>query len=220
MAELTVYFFRHGITDRNEMGRMCGRTNALVSEKGWKELHKLKKKYEYPQVEKVFCSPAIRCRETASVLFPGQDPKIVENFWEYDFGALEDTPVDELAARGDFDKWLEQTNDCGYPEGESLLEAKFRAMAAMTRVVKECREQGLTKVAVVAHGEILNLLVSMAMETEEPMESFMLTPNGMGFHARLYTEDWFFRRQKMEFLGFLPEGAKRPKASDSPYFRK
>lgn len=219
MAEVTIYFFRHGLTYGNVEGHMCGRTDTLVCRQGWEELYHLKENYEYPQVERVYASPAIRCRETASVLFPGQTPKIVDNFWEMDFGEWEDVPVDCSEGAG-FEKWLAQDSDCGFPEGESILECRFRAMAAVTRVIKECREEGLTRVAVIAHGEVLGCLMQMALVTEEPAEAFALTPNGMGYEVKVDTERWFFEEQKMYFVQFLPEGAKRPKAEDSPFFHK
>lgn len=219
MAELKVYFFRHGLTYGNVEAKMCGRTDTLVCRKGWDDLYHLKDNYEYPEVERVYCSPAIRCRETASVLFPGMRPKIVENFWEMDFGTWEDIPVDCSQGAG-FEKWLNQDPDCGFPEGESILECQFRAMAAMTRVIKECKEEGISKVAVVAHGEVLSCLMTMALVTDEPASSFTLTPNGMGYEVAVDTEKWFWEEQKLYFVRFLPEGAKRPKAEDSPFFKK
>lgn len=219
MAELTVYFIRHGITDRNEAGKCCGRTDALVSPTGWKELYRLKENYEYPTVEKVYASPAIRCRETVSVFFPGQDPTLLDGFWELDFGEGEDQFASELAKLPQFEKWLHQDLDCMFPGGESLLEARFRVQSAMTKLVMDCAVHGIQTAAVVAHGEILSLLMSGCLITEESPEAFTLCPNGMGYVAVLDTEDWF-REQKMTFQGFLPEGAERPKPEDSPYFSK
>ena len=219
MAKLSVYFFRHGLTYGNKEARMCGRTDTLVCKEGWEELYQLKEEYEYPEVERVYASPAIRCRETASVLFPEHTPKIVQNFWEMDFGTWENQPVD-LSYEHEFEKWNNQDPDCGFPEGESILECRYRAVAAMTRVIKECQEEGITKVAIVAHGEVLSCLLDMTLITDEPKAAFMLCPNGMGYEAVLDTEKWFWEEQKMEFVRFLPEGAPRPNPEDSPFFSK
>lgn len=219
MSELKIYFIRHGLTDRNCQGKVCGRTDALVCEEGRKALYELRDQYEYPGVEKVYSSPAIRCRETAAVFYPDQEPELIENFWEYDFGEGEDQPVSELAKLPVFEKWIPQDPDFGLPGGETLLEAQFRAMAGMTRLVKDCMDHDLHEVALVAHGEILYLLMMACLVTEEPREAFQLCPNGMGYIAVLDTKKWF-REQRMEFAGFLPEGAKRPRPEDSPYFSK
>ena len=93
-------------------------------------------------------------------------------------------------------------------------------MAAMTRVIKECREEGISKVAVVAHGEVLACLMSMALVTDEPASAFTLTPNGMGYEVTVDTDKWFWGEPKLYFVKYLPEGAERPKAEDSPFFRE
>lgn len=223
MAKLSVYFFRHAFTYGNKEAKMCGRTDTLVCKEGWDELYQLKENYDYPEVDRVYTSPAIRCRETASVLFPEHTPKLVQNFWEMDFGTLENQPVNgsfEAAFEEGFEKWLRQDPDCGFPDGESILECRYRAVAAMTRVIKECQEEGLTKVAVIAHGEVLSCLLDMTLITDEPKSAFTLCPNGMGYEVVLDTEEWFWKEQKMEFVQFLPVGAPRLKPEDSPFFAK
>lgn len=218
MAQIKVYLFRHGLTYGNVEARMCGRTDTLVCREGWEELYHLKENYEYPKVEKVFTSPAIRCRETASVLFPGQTPELIHNFWEMDFGEAENAEVADHTLIPDYEKWLRQDPDFSCKGGESILECKYRAVAAMTRVVKTCMEEELSEVAVVAHGEVLGCLLDMALVTEEPREAFMLCPNGMGYAVTIDTKEWFFEKQKMYFDTFMPVGAPRPNLEDSPFF--
>ncbi len=44
---------------------------------------------EYPEADLVFVSPMRRCLETAEVLYPGQEPVVIEEFRECDFGLFE-----------------------------------------------------------------------------------------------------------------------------------
>lgn len=219
MAQVNVYFIRHGLTYYNSIGCCCGRTDALVCEEGRKELIKLRENYEYPKVEQVYTSPAIRCRETADVFFPNQNQEVVYGFWELDFGEFEKQPMASINGMEAYDKWLRQDLDCRFPGGETLLEARFRVQSAMTRIVTDCIEKGYSEIAIVAHGEILSLLMSACLVTTEPREAFMLCPNGMGYAAVLNTDTWF-EEQKMNFNGYIPEGAPRLKPEDSPYFVK
>lgn len=219
MSKIKVYFVRHGLTNRNIRGAFCGRTNALVSEEGRAELHKLRAEYHYPDVERVFCSPAIRCRETASILYPNHEPEPLEVFWEQNFGEIEDKSLLEWGDTENMEKWINQDLSCIFPGGESILEAKFRSMAAMTHLIQRCIEDNLKEVAIVAHGQIMGLLLKSCLVTDEPAESFLLCPNGMGYVGEVDTNEWF-NEQKILFTGFLPEGASRPKAEDSPYFKK
>lgn len=217
MHQLKVTFIRHGETQSNVLGLISGRSDVLVSQKGWQGLKDLKASYSYPTVEKVYASPAIRCRETASVLFPEHSPMLIDGFWEFDFGDYDDRPVGEMYAAIDPKKWLRQDSDLVFPGGESLLEGSFRARAAMTRVVADAKGKGLHEVAVVSHGETLSLLLQYCLITEESRESFILCPNGMGYSVTLDADAWF-EDQKFYFDAFVPEGAPRPKPEDSPYF--
>ena len=201
----------------NQLSLFCGRTDALLAKEGWEELIELKETYNYPAVERGYSSPAVRCRETAAVFYPGMDPIIKERLWEFDFGQGEKTPAPSYKGTDLFAAWLRQDPDCMFPGGETLLEARFRIRAAMTRIIMECREDGIGSIAVVAHGSILASLMKVCLKPEEYADSFLLCPNGMGLVGLVDTETWF-SRQEIVFEECLPKGAPRLKPEDSPYF--
>lgn len=216
--DLKVYFVRHGMTITNEEGRFGGTTDTLLTRQGWADLYRLKETYEYPAVEKVFSSPAVRCRETASVLYPEHVPVILEGLWEYKFGKMENHLVSDFLDQPVWRKWLDQDPDCSFADdGETLLEASFRVRAAMTRIVKDALDNELGRIAVIAHGEILALLMDATLQSNESADAFKLCPNGMGVVASLNKQGWF-KKQTMRFEGFLPEGAPRLRPEDSPFF--
>ena len=219
MNKLTVYFIRHGTTTMNKQGRFCGSTDALLDPDGWDELRKLKKEYDIPDVERVYCSPAIRCRETASVYYPDKEPILKEGLWECDFGQGEKTPASDYAGTDFFKDWLKQRPDIAFPEGESLLEVSFRALSAMTRIVYECKRDGITTIAVVAHGIVLARLMDASLIPKKYASEFTLSPNGMGLIGTVDMNQWF-SSQRIRFKTFFPKGAPRLKPEDSPYFAK
>lgn len=217
MNKMTVSFFRHGETQSNVEGRCAGRTDILITETGRQQLKNLKENYEYPQVEKVFSSPAIRCRETSAILFPEMEPEFVPGFWEMDYGILDNKPVDILSEQVGKERWLSRDYSAFFPGGESFLEESFRAQAAMTRVIQRCIEENYSNIAVVAHGDILNSLTRACLDTDEDMRNFLICPNGMGFEVTVDKEQWF-QKQRLSFVRFLPEGAKRIKPEETPFF--
>ena len=221
MSKLTIYFIRHGTTRMNIEGKFCGRTDTVLDPKGWEELFELKETYQdqIPIVDRIYCSPAIRCRETASVYFPGQKLYINEDLWEFDFGIKEGCSAPKMFGTETFNIWLAQEPDCGFIGGETLLEAKFRALSAMTRIVHECRTHNISTIAVVAHGAILARTMRACLVPEEYKDSFSLCPNGMGLVGTVDTDQWF-ETQEIQFERFFPEGAPRLKPEDSPYFAK
>lgn len=219
-GDLEIYFYRHGITECNEKGLFAGVIDPEVCEAGWKNLHFLKEHYEFPEVDHVYASPLIRTQQTASVYFPDQKPTIIEGLHEQDFGVTEGKKavdifeVPELAHA-----WHKQKPDYGFEAGETMLEAKLRIMSAITHIIQNAKENGYKKIAIVSHGQILNLFTAQCFITEESAEAFSLTPNGMGFEACVDWDLWF-QEQKMYFVRFLPEGAERPNPKDSPYFSR
>lgn len=217
MSKFTVYFVRHGLSTSNEKGMLCGSAGALVSEARRSERKELKR-LSCPEADHLYASPAIRCRETAAILYPGMEPELVENFWEYRFGEMENRPASEIMEGATGQKWLEQAPDLGFPGGETLMETQLRALAGMTHVVAEVRRNGYKKVAVVAHGEVFSLLFQAALASDQSPEAFLLCPNGMGVAAEVDCETWF-RERRMDFLEFFPSGAPRLKPEDSPYFQ-
>lgn len=217
MSRLTIYFIRHGTTTMNLQGRFCGSTDALLDPQGWEELRQLKEDYDIPDVERVYSSPAIRCRETASVYYPDQEPVIKEGLWECDFGEGEKTPAPDYAGTEFFDDWVSQRPDIAFPGGESLLEVSFRALSAMTRIVYECRRDGITTIAIVAHGIVLARLMDASLTPHEYAAQFTLSPNGMGLVGSLDMDQWF-KEQTITLEKYFPEGAPRMKPEDSPYF--
>lgn len=218
MAKLIVHFVRHGMTKGNIEGKFIGWTDILLVEQGRDELKALKEQFEYPKVDQVFSSPLVRTRETADILFPDHDPILVPGLKEFYFGDLEAVGTKEIAKQIDMNKWIAHEPDCMFPGGESILEARFRVMGAMTRIIHRCIENGYQEVAVIAHGTIIRTLVEACLVTTEDMRNFMMTPNGMGLTTTVDTEEWF-KTQKLTFVKYLPEGAKRPAPEDFPFYK-
>ena len=78
---LKLWLVRHGMTEGNSHQRYIGVTDEPLCEEG----RKLLEKFTYPAVQALFVSPLKRCRETASILFPKGEQRIVPLLAECDF---------------------------------------------------------------------------------------------------------------------------------------
>ena len=78
MKNYRLYLIRHGITQGNLDGVYmgCGTDEPLCAQ-GRAQLAALKDRFSYPQVSTVFSSPLQRAIETAELLFPEAQQKIV-----------------------------------------------------------------------------------------------------------------------------------------------
>ena len=82
---LKIYLIRHGQTPGNKLKRYIGTTDEQLSQEGREFLEKL----SYPMPESLYVSPLLRCVETAGILFPKKESRIIEELSECNFGEFE-----------------------------------------------------------------------------------------------------------------------------------
>ena len=97
MRTLKIHLIRHGATDANVLGQYIGcKTDTPLSPEGLNELRLLKENMEYPEIDCLYSSPMLRCKQTAAVLYPEKETVSVDNLREYDFGSFEGKTAAEL----------------------------------------------------------------------------------------------------------------------------
>ncbi len=217
MGRITIYFFRHGETISNIEGKCVGRTDIPVSDEGLEKLKEIKSSYDIPDVQLIFSSPAKRAVATAKVYYPDKSPIVFEQLWEVDYGAVDNEPFDVLSKAVGNGSYFSKDPSVMYPGGESYLEASFRIRAGITRVISRCISENADSAAIFFHGDIMDTLFKVCLETDRSRDEFILCPNGLGYRCSVDSIKWF-EDQKIYFEEFIPEGAPRPRPEDSPYF--
>ena len=81
----TITLIRHGKTSGNREKRYVGITDEALSSEGELEI----KTRAYPKADIVFSSPMMRCLETAKIIYPDQEPIVIPELRETDFGRFE-----------------------------------------------------------------------------------------------------------------------------------
>ena len=82
MKSYIIHFIRHGSIDDTLAGKYIGTTDPPLSDRGRMDLRKLDYEYKYPGTQVVFTSPLKRCTETAKILYPEQNPLVIDNLSE------------------------------------------------------------------------------------------------------------------------------------------
>lgn len=180
MKTLKIHLIRHGITDGNILGQYIGaKTDLPLSPEGLKELQLLRENYEYPQIEALYSSPMLRCKQTGAVLFPDFPPICVENLREYDFGDFEGKTATELEHNPEFIKWTSGANTTP-PNGEDNAEFVKRLCVGLNQIVLDMLEKGIQNSAVIMHGGAMMMLLSAcAVPRQKPVE--WTSDSGRGF---------------------------------------
>lgn len=142
---MKIYLIRHGQTEGNSEKRYIGRTDEPLSNVGMAQVNHL----VLPKVDKVICSPMLRCRQTAELIFGKVPFEVVLDLRETDFGMFEGKNAQELVNSLEYRKWVDSGCQGKIPQGETVSEFKKRCCDAFEKVVRENPENTL---AFVVHG--------------------------------------------------------------------
>ena len=202
MLTYKIHILRHGLTQANLEGRYIGRSDPPLCEQGRAQLRELAAGCEYPSVQRVYTSPLLRARQTAEMIYPGQEQETVDKLRELDFGDFEGKTAAELEHDQAFRAWIAAPPSARTPNGESGADLLGRAVEAAAYIFAQMMEQRMTDAAVVTHGTlIMNLLAVMGL----PQRSLLRwnTQPGAGYTLLLTPQMWM-RDHKFEVYGQIP----------------
>ena len=201
MRTLRIHLIRHGATDANYDGRYIGcNTDLPLAPEGLNELRLLKDDMEYPEIERLYSSPMLRCRQTGAVLYPDFEPVTVEELKEYDFGSFENKTAAELESNPNFIPWTSGRLSAP-PGGEDNSEFIKRICVGFNKIVLDMIESGLTESAVIMHGGAIMMLLGVsAVPRHKPVE--WTADNGRGYSVRV-TPSLYHKSGVIEVYGIV-----------------
>lgn len=201
MRTLKIHLIRHGATDANYDGRYIGcKTDLPLAPEGLNELRMLKDDIDYPEIERLYSSPMLRCRQTGAVLYPDFEPVTVEELKEYDFGSFENKTAAELESNPSFIPWTSGRLSAP-PGGEDNSEFIKRICVGFNKIVLDMIESGLTESAVIMHGGAIMMLLGVsAVPRSKPVE--WTADNGRGYSVRV-TPSLYHKSGVIEVYGIV-----------------
>ena len=201
MRTLKIHLIRHGATDANYDGRYIGcKTDLPLAPEGLNELRLLKDDIDYPEIERLYSSPMLRCRQTGAVLYPDFEPVTVEELKEYDFGSFENKTAAELESNPNFIPWTSGRLSAP-PGGEDNSEFIKRICVGFNKIVLDMIEGGLTESAVIMHGGAIMMLLGVsAVPRNKPVE--WTADNGRGYSVRV-TPSLYHKSGVIEVYGIV-----------------
>lgn len=201
MRTLKIHLIRHGATDANYDGRYIGcKTDLPLAPEGLNELRLLKDDIDYPEIERLYSSPMLRCRQTGAVLYPDFEPVTVEKLKEYDFGSFENKTAAELESNPNFIPWTSGRLSAP-PGGEDNSEFIKRICVGFNKIVLDMIENGLTESAVIMHGGAIMMLLGVsAVPRSKPVE--WTADNGRGYSVRV-TPSLYHKSGVIEVYGIV-----------------
>ena len=179
MKTFKIHLIRHGLTEGNLKQQYIGTTDLPLAGVGVTELQRLKEESDYPRVDKVYSSPMLRCRQTANILYPGKDVKLVDNMREIDFGEFEGKTANELESLPSYADWAAGRINAA-PGGEDNTEFAKRLCVGLNEIVRDMMASGAEHSAVIMHGGAIMMLLSACAVPRKNMVEWTC-PAGSGF---------------------------------------
>lgn len=187
MKTYKIHLIRHGITDANTQGLYIGnRTDLPLSPEGVRDLQQTRQSAEYPEIEKLYSSPLLRCKQSANIIYPGFEPCVIDELTEYDFGDFEGKTAQQLELMPEYAEWTNGKISAP-PGGEETSDFIKRQALALNMIVRDMMANSITNSAVIMHGgAIMMLLASCAVPRKRSVEwtsdpgcgySIMVTPS-------------------------------------------
>lgn len=206
MKTFKLHLIRHGLTRGNLEGLYVGSgTDLPLCPEGRDALLGLQARFAYPQPSIVFTSPLARAVQTADLLFPAAEQRLViDDLREAHFGCFEGRKMAELVKDPEFARWMDPT--AGYTPQGAEPTAAFHARCGSTlmKLFEYMMKAGLPEAACVTHGGVLmSMLAQKALPRRKP-EDWMADP-GCGYTVQTDSALWM-RDSLVEAVEVLPLG--------------
>lgn len=163
--EIKLTLIRHGAAKSNLEHRYLGTTDEPLSAEGKQALFIKKESGLYPNPDKLFISPMLRCRQTAEILFPDVASWEIPEWTEMDFGQFECKNYKELNGNTAYQAWIDSEGELPFPDGESREHFRERVLRGFRKFLADVRKGNsphiVPETVAVVHGGTIMALCSV-----------------------------------------------------------
>ncbi|MGI6006876.1 MAG: histidine phosphatase family protein [Ruminococcus sp.] len=182
---MKAYLIRHSKTFGNTLGRYIGKTDEPLCREGIRLLEGK----NYPEAERIYSSPLIRCIMTADIIYPGQTVHIVEELAECDFGMFENKNYRELAGNPLYQQWIDSGGEMPFPGGESQEDFRNRCVKGFQKGVEDAIFTKCRTMAMVVHGGTIMAVLARFARPHRDFYEWQVK-NACGFEIRIDESRW------------------------------
>ena len=187
MPMIELLLIRHGETEWNAERRLQGHSDIPLNQTGMHQATALGAALQHEKLDVIISSDLLRAQQTARAIGRFQDQDIITDpMWrERCYGGFESLLYSDIAARFpmEYAAWQAHDVDAHFPEGErkgeTIRQFQHRIAGAVQKLFKlaaHSQSGGTSKIAVVAHGGVLECIyrIALNLELDAPREVSML----------------------------------------------
>ncbi len=188
---MLIHIIRHGKTKGNFEKRYIGTTDESLAEQSLLDLKPFTQK-----MDAVYSSPLLRCRQTATLLFPKNTILVANNLKECHFGDFENKNYDELKDLVEYKNWI--NGKIPVPNGENNSDFKKRCSLCFKAIVEKTLSKNKNSIAIIAHGgTIMSIMEAFAIPEKQFYD--WQPPNNSGFIVETDIKTWK-KQTKVTFI--------------------
>ena len=160
MISYKIHLLRCGRVAESSEQLYVGQLDLPLSSGGRAELECLQKASGYPQIERLYASPLIRCVQTAEALYPGHTPRPVTGLMDMGLGEFEGKSLEQLKDLPEFGAWLQNSQTNPPPGGELAEDFTARVSGTFNKIVLEMMRERVQSAALITHGGVIMTLMA------------------------------------------------------------
>lgn len=198
---LRLYLIRHGEIEPAAMGKLIGRTDVALSERGIEQARRLAEKLSSMRLDAVYSSDLRRAFRTAEIIAERHQPiaqpsaawrEVNMGMWEErSLSDLNDEAPEKIAAL------FSDPTSFEYPGGESFTGFTTRIREAMERLLQR-HPRG--EIALVAHGGVCRAIIGEVLGV--PIRNWLRIAQR---HGCLNVLTWYESQPMVELLNYSSE---------------
>ena len=193
---LRLYLIRHGEVEGAEEGRLLGRTDAPLSERGLEQSRRLAEMLSTMQLSAIYSSDLQRARMTAEIIARRFSLDVRESdIWrEIDMGEWEGRTIAALHAEAPqlVKRLFADPDSFKYPQGESFAHFTTRVRSALDQLLMSHSGE---EVALIAHGGVCRTIIGTVLGI--PIKNWLRLAQDYGC---LNLIDWYDRNPTLRLL--------------------
>ena len=153
------YLIRHAVTA--ETGKRLSSADPAIplSQEGEAMAQELAERLSALKLAAVYSSPTARCRQTVAPLAASRGLRVrtVKDLEEADYGTWLGRPLRSAYRLKAWGRLMASPARFRFPEGETLREVQFRAVAAVERLAQQHKDEA---VAVGSHADVIRVILA------------------------------------------------------------
>ncbi|MFO0789610.1 MAG: histidine phosphatase family protein [Pirellulales bacterium] len=138
---------RPGLTEYDQQGRVQGTLNIPLCEDGRQQVEAMVEQLRGQPIAAIYAAPGQSSEQTAESLADALDLKVktIDKFENLNYGLWQGMVVADVKAKQPkvYRQWQEQPETVCPPQGETLVAAKQRVSAAITKLLKKHKADGV-----------------------------------------------------------------------------